>query len=197
MMTKSWSTRAWPWKTQWLEVRVPSQDCQHNDQEVSERAKPPREHDVQELHTGVGAPRTPTMNQNPNLTKSKPYKFDKERENPSRELKLGFSLKSGPVPVRFSIRNRTGSCLVPGRIVFETRGWFRNDSRTRPRLPWVLVPAGSKKRAWFQVRRSETTSSYRPSGYPATTGFDCSTNQVPLIIPSRNPKVHGRQYYYA
>ncbi len=23
---------------------------------------------------------------------------------------------SGPVPVRFSLRNRTGSCLVPGRI---------------------------------------------------------------------------------
>lgn len=42
MMTKSWSTRAWPWKTQWLGVRVPLQDCQHNDQEVSERARPPR-----------------------------------------------------------------------------------------------------------------------------------------------------------
>ncbi len=120
---------------------MPSQDCQHNDQEVSERAKPPREHDVQELHTGVGAPRTPTMNQNPNLTKSKPYKFDKERENPSRELKLGFSLKSGPVPVRFQLGTGPGPVWFQVELFSKPGVGFETILELDPACPgfWFLL----------------------------------------------------------
>jgi len=70
-----------------------------------------------------------------------------KKENPTRELKLGFKKKSCPVPVGSHLGTGPGPVWFQVKLFSKPGVGFETILELDPAcLPWVLVPAGSKKR---------------------------------------------------